>query len=313
LLSSTNVLSGSDDSPIRTRVVGLYVTAAIAVEIVAWIFGTDRRLRFAIASGVGVATLGLAGEYWWNHEHAYQPWNSNLFPDALIFGLIVGVAAALLATAFARAAGHQDNAARLPRGVLAAAGLTILVCLALPMPRHTGNVTAQMTVGEQVGGYANVDVRLTPANAAEHARFFQAGSWAGGGLDLANMKEIGPGHYVSEHRIPVSGGWKALLRLHRGGEMMTVPIYLPRDPQIHKAELPAASRTMKFQPETKYLLRETHAGNAILKNGVYTLLSLVIVMWIATFCLAIAKISPKAPRVPPAPRSKLVRAKPVPA
>ena len=314
MLTSTNLLSGSDDAPIHTRVVGLYVTSAIAVEIVAWVIGTERRLRFGVASGVGVATLGLAGEYWWNHNNAYQPWNANLFPDALFMCLVVGVAAALLATSYARAAGHHDNAARLPRPVLAVAGLVLLVCLAIPMPRQTGNVTAALTVGAPIGGYANVDVRLTPADAAENARFFQTSSWQGGGLELADMKEVGPGHYVTANRVPVSGSWKTLLRLHRGGEMMTVPIYLPADPEIRKAEIPAVDRTMKFQSETKYLLRETHGGNNVLKNSVYTLLALVVVMWIAAFVLAVGKISPKAPRVPPAPRSKLVRAKkPVPA
>ena len=293
VFTSTNLFS-SDKTPIHTRVVGLYIASAVAVEIVAFIFGTERRARFAVASGVGVATLGLAGEYWWNHQHAYQPWNSNLFPDALYMCLIVGVATALLATAFARSAGRQDTAAKLPRGVLAVAGLVVLVCLALPMPRHTGDVTAELTVGKQIGGYASIGVRLTPTDAADHARFFQAGSWQGGGLDLANMTKVGPGHYVSDHKIPVSSHWKSLLRLHRGGEMMTVPIFLPADPQIHKPEIPAVSRTMKFQPEAKYLLRETHSGNNVLKNSVYMLLALVVVMWIAAFCLAISKISPEA-------------------
>ena len=106
---------------------------------------------------------------------------------------------------------------------------------------------------------------------------------AGGGLELADMREVSPGRYVSEKRIPVSGAWKSMLRLHRGGEMMAIALHLPADPELNKPELVATSRTMAFQPEPKYLLREQHAGNNLFKNGVYTLLAGVVVMWIAAF------------------------------
>jgi len=308
-LTSTS-LFGGDDVPIHTRVVGIYITSAIAVEIVGFVLGTENRARFAIASGFGVATLGLAGEYWWNQEHAYQPWNSNLFPDAFYLCLVAGIAAAVLATAFARAAGKQETARVLPGRFVGIAGLVLLVCLVVPMPRHTGDVTAAMKVGETVGGFAHVEVQLTPANAADEARWFQVSGWQGGGLELANLKEVSPGRYMTEQRVPVSGRWKSLIRLHRGGELMSVPVYLPADPEINKPELPAIDRTMKFQPETKYLLRETHAGNNVFKNGVFALLFGVMCLWIAAFWIAVAKISPKGPRTPPT-SNPLLRAKPV--
>jgi hypothetical protein len=297
IVSTTNLLSGGKDPLIETKVVGIYIVSAIAVELVARVVGTDNRVRFAVVSGLGVATLGFAGDYWWNANHAYQPWNTNLLPDALVFGVIVGVASALLATAFARAAGHQNDVAAIPRPVLAVAGLTVLVCLALPMPRHTGDVTGAVSITDRAGGYAKV-------------AFFQAGAWAGGGLDLANMHKVGPGRYVSEHRIPVSGGWKAMLRLHRGGEMMAIAIHLPGDPELHKPELLATNRTMAFQPEPKYLLREQHSGNNLFKNGVYTLLTGVMAMWIAAFAVAVGKIAPRGPKVPPT-NAPMLRVKPV--
>jgi hypothetical protein len=291
IVSTTNLLGG-EDVLIETKVVGIYVASAIAVEIAARLVGVEQRMRFAVVAGVGVATLGFAGDYWWNSNNAYQPWNGNLLPDAIVFGVIVGIAAALLAAAFARAAGHQPEAERIPRAVLAVAGLTLLVCLALPMPRATGDVTATIRIIDRAGGFANVDVRLDPANAADEARFFQAGAWAGGGLDLANMERVGAGHYVSEHRIPISGAWKSLLRLHRGGEMMAIALHLPSDPELNKPELVAQEKTMAFQPEPRYLLREQHAGNNLFKNGVYTLLAGVVVLWIAAFSVAIGKIAP---------------------
>jgi hypothetical protein len=114
------------------------------------------------------------------------------------------------------------------------------------------------------------------------------------------MRRVSEGHYVSEHRIPVTGAWKALLRLHRGGEMMAIALHLPGDPGLHKPELKAVDRTMAFQPEPRYLLREQHSGNNVLKNGVYTLLAGVVVMWIAAFAVAIGKIAPnQSPRQRP--------------
>lgn len=310
-VTATSLLDTNGESPVPTKIVGLYITSALAVELVALVFKTDNRLRFAIASGIGVATLGLAGDYWWNANNAYQPWNSNLLPDAVIFGVIVGIAAAILAIPFARSAGYDEKAKSVPGPLVAAAGVVILICLALPMPRHVGNVTADLRIGEQVGGYAKVDVFLTPTNAADEARFFQAGAWQGGGIELANMKEAEPGHWVSEDRVPVSGKWKALLRLHRGGEMMTVPIYLPGDPEINKPEISAVNRTMPFQSEAKYLLREQHGGNGLFKNGIYALLVGVMVLWISAFAFAVAKIAPKRGGTPPPSSSPRVSAKPV--
>lgn len=310
-VTATSLLDTNGESPVPTKTVGLFITSALAVEIVGLVVGTEKRLRFAIASGVGVATLGLAGDYWYNANNAYQPWNTNLLPDAVIMGVVVGIAAAILAIPFARSAGYDEKAKSVPGPLVAAAGVTILLCLAIPMPRQVGDVTADLRVGEAIGGFAPVEVFLTPKNAADDARFFQAGAWQGGGIELANMTETEPGHWVSEDRIPVTGNWKALLRLHRGGEMMTVPIYLPADPEINKPEIPAVNRTMPFQSEATYLLREQHGGNGLFKNGIYTLLVGVMVLWISAFTLAVAKISPKRGGTPPPASSPRVSTKTV--
>jgi len=92
--------------------------------------------------------------------------------------------------------------------------------------------------------------------------------------------------------------------------MMAIALHLPADPELNKPELVATDRTMAFQPEPKYLLREQHAGNNLFKNGVYTLLTGVVLMWIAAFCVAVGKIAPKGPKVPPTSAPRL-SAKPV--
>jgi len=70
-----------------------------------------------------------------------------------------------------------------------------------------------------------------------------------------------PGVYRSEQPVPVDGRWKTVLRMDWAGEMMALPVYLPADGAIAKAEIPAADRTASFESERRYLLRETHDAN----------------------------------------------------
>lgn len=302
---------GRDRSgPAVTRAAGLFIASALAVEVVALLLGTRRSTRFAVASGIGVGTLGLAGEWWWN-TGAYQPWNTNLLPDAVILGTIAAVGAALVGVAFARAAGGDtvaDGVARPDGRLVAAAGAVVLICLALPLPRHVGHVDATVTV-EPVAepgrstladpyAQAYVDVAVSPPDAAAHARWFQASSWQGGGLVLADLEPVAgrPGTYRTEKPVPVGGAWKTLIRLHRGGELMTVPVFLPADPAIGEPEISAVNRTAPFQAETRYLLRETRDNDRLLAYVVYALLTVVAAVWIAAFSLAAARVRRPTPR-----------------
>ena len=303
-LMSSDILSlgGDTAGPVETRDAGLFVASALVVEVVAFVLGTRRSTRFAIASGLGVGTLGLAGEWAWNSQ-AYQPWNTNLLPDAAILGTIAAVAAALVGVAFARAAGAaavQDATDRPSARVVAVAGLVVLVALALPMPRKVGDVRATVTI-EDAGRMeataltdaheqAYVEVELDPAGAADEARWFQATSWQGGGLVLADMEEVSRGRYRSAEPVPVGGRWKTLVRLHRGGELMTVPVFLPADPEIGEPEISAVDRTQPFESETDYLLRETRPGEQLVANLIYGLLAAVAIAWIASFAVASARI-----------------------
>jgi hypothetical protein len=310
LLMQGNLLTfGKEQSgPAETRSAGIFIASALVVEVLAFVIGTRRSVRFAVASGLGIGTLGLAGEWWWN-QGAYQPWNSNLLPDAVILGSIAAVGAALVGLAFARAAGGEpvrDGTVRPDVRLVAVAGAVVLVCLALPLPRHVGDASAAVTVEpvaepgrtELADPYAQayVDVQVSPPDAADHARWFQASSWQGGGLVLADLEPVDgePGRFRSEKPVPVGGAWKTLIRLHRGGELMTVPVFLPADPAIGEPEISAVDRTQRFERETRYLLRETRDGDQLLAVIVYALLLVVGAAWIASFAVAAARIGRRA-------------------
>jgi hypothetical protein len=294
LLMQANILGG-EDGPVATKEGGMYLLSALVVEVVAGWLGTDRRLRFAVASGIAVGTIGLGGEFAYN-DGAYQPWTSSLLPDAVLLGVLVAVGAAILGTAFARAVAREPLALRLPRWAVAAGAVAVLTALVLPMPRNVGDVQADVRV-EQVGdGTALVRVTLDPADAAEDARWFQTVAWQGGSLVLADMDEVGPGEYVSDRPLPIEGRGKVIVRLHRGDELMAFPVRLPADAEIGEPEVPAVDRAGPFTGETDYLLRETKPGDAWLSYAIYLLLAGVAVLWVLAFRLA-AKRSGQPPVV----------------
>jgi hypothetical protein len=252
---------GTTTDFVPTRATGMFLVSAIVVELVATVVGTERRVRFAVLSGVGVATLGFAGEYAWN-QGASQPWRPVLIPDALLVGTLGGVGAAVLAVAYARAAGRM-NGSRLGRPVVAAAAVAVVAAMLLPLPRKApAGTTAAIDVTTRDDGRADIAVQLTPADAADDARWFQVMAWQGDGFEVTELEEVGPGRYVAEDAMPVVGRWKTVLRLHRGAELLSAPIYLPEDAEIGVEEIPVEDRTIELADETSILMREVKDGPA---------------------------------------------------
>ena len=278
------------DGPVDTRSAGIFVGSALAVELIAWLLGTERRLRFALVSGAGIGTIGLASEWLWN-QGAYQPWRMSLLPEAIVLGVIGAIAAAVAGVAFVRVFGQGE---RIPRSVVAVAGLAVLAVILLPMPRSVGDVQAAVSIERVSDELAHLDVVVTPPDAADDARWFQATAWQGGGLVLSDFDEVEPGHFRTTDPVPVSERWKTLVRLHRGGELMTVPVYLPADPEIDEPEVPAIDRAGPFESETTYLLRETHPGDEWLKWVVYGLLVAAAAGWVVAFTVAVAKLGDRS-------------------
>lgn len=293
LIQATGFLDfGGDDSPVSTRFATTFLVSAVLVELVAWVAGTEDRVRFALLSGLGIGTLGLAGEYAWNRG-APQPWTSDLFPEAIVYGVIAAVGAAVLGAAFSRAIARDGAGRALPRLLVVGAAVACAAVIVVPLRRPVGDVSASVHLEEVRPGVVDVIATVSPASAADHAEWFQASAWQGGGLALADMEPTGkPGEFRSSEPVPVTGHWKTLLRLHRGAEMMALPIYLPADPAIDAAEIPAVDRTMAFGSEKTYLLRETHPGNGWLSPAVHLSLLAVCALWALAFTTAVRDLSP---------------------
>lgn len=297
---------GSEDGgPVDTRFATTFLASAVVVELVAHLLGTQDKLRLAVVSGLGIGTVGLAGEWAWNAD-AWQPWTNALLPEAVLLGVVAAVGAAILGVAFARAITGDTSARALPAAVVSLAAIACLAVIVLPMRRPTGDVEAAVHLEPAAGGTAYVEATLAPSDAADDAYWFQATSWQGGGLKLAEMEPTGqPGEYRSAEPVPIDGLWKTLLRLHRGAEMMAVPIYLPADPDIDEPAFPAVDRNVPFASEKEFLLRETHEGNGWLSPVIHLTLVAVCALWALAFVVAVRNLLARGSSAEPTSREAI--------
>jgi hypothetical protein len=147
-------------------------------------------------------------------------------------------------------------------------------------------------------------IQLEPADAAHHASAFAVSSWQGGGRVTAMLREIAPGHYRSLQPVPVSGRWKTMVALSRGGEVMAAPVYMAADPKIGASEIPAVrERRVLFVRNTELLLREAHEGPPLPAALTYTGSGASVALWIMLIAMT-ATASAKKPNVGSAVRTR---------
>ncbi|MGH9279772.1 MAG: hypothetical protein ACRD12_16945, partial [Acidimicrobiales bacterium] len=266
-----------------------YIVSAGLVEGVAYLLGTQNRLRFSLVSGALVGTIGVFAEVVYLSSLAEVSPTSAGLAKAAILAPITAIAAAVLGGALARPVGGGKQ---VPAVAALAGGLVLLAAVAYPLPRKVGPVEADIRL-QPAGERAIVEVQLTPADAADSATAFGVVSWQGGGRVSAALEEIGPGRFVSSKPLPVSGEWKTIVGLQRGDQVMAAPVYLPADPEIGAPEVPALpERHETFARNTTWLLRETRAGAPWAANVAYTGLGGIILVWIGLYVLCAYKLTP---------------------
>jgi hypothetical protein len=277
----------------------LYVVEALLVEAV---FARSRG-RSPVATGalagVAIGTVGLAAEWGWSHLWMPIHWSDSLLPEAVVAGLVTAVAAGavggFVGGALARPAveasgtglSRAERGASLGRPARRAglAGLLVLVAAVgwgLPISAD-GPERATVTL-EDVGApgerAVEATIRLDPADGADGAHFLNVTAWQGGGSVVSELARVGPGVYRTTEPVPVHGGWKAMIRLHRDDSLVGVPIFLPEDRAIPAPEVPAeASFTREFVRDLALLQRER-------KDDVPAGLSLVAYLTVAAIAAA---------------------------
>jgi len=266
----------------------LYLGGAACVEAVALLVGTRRTLVFATTAGAAVGTVGLALEMTWVDASGWfdiEP--SALMLPGAVLGLVAATAAAVAGAGLGRAWRHglAEDTDPMPGAALGVAAAATLVALAIPLPRNVGDVDAVIRLQPE-GELARVSVELTPADAASDAAAFGIMSWQGGGRDWSGLEEVGPGRYVSEKAIPVTGNWKSMVSLMRGDEVMAAAVYMPADPEIGASAVEALpERQVAFARNTDVLLRERKDGPAWPALISYTGVGLVTALWVGLFAV----------------------------
>jgi hypothetical protein len=289
----------------------LYLAEAALVELVAFRIPRERPVLLGAVSGVAIGTVGLAAEWGWSHVWMPIPWPSSMLIETIALATPAAVAAGVLGGLIGRAVGGSSvQTERIPTWVPALAGIIAVLVIAIPMPRTAGkHIDAAVTLQQvQAGGQRATrevipTVRLTPVNAAHGARWFYVMAWQGGGSVREKLREIAPGTYRADGPVPVSGDWKALVRLQKGTAVTAMPIYMPNDPAIPAKEIPArASFERPFVLDHQLMQREAVGGAAWLQGVAYIVLLLVAIGWVAALALALKRMdrTSRAPARPDA-------------
>jgi hypothetical protein len=240
----------------------LYLVEALAVEAIALAIARRRPLALGAASGVAIGTLGFASEYGWTHAIFRQPWNESMLPEGVLVAVAAGVAGGLLGGLLGSGLRRELPAIAPARAAFAAGMVTIAALVGMGLVREDpSGMRAQVALTETAPApnrEVAATIRITPASAAEDARWVSVTAWQGGGkLVVDRLREIGPGVYRTTKAIPVYGEWKSVVRVHKGRELAGTPLFLPADEAIPAKEVPAtASFTRPFTDEKEILQRE---------------------------------------------------------
>jgi hypothetical protein len=275
----------------------LFLVEALLVEAVAMaVDGRDRPLRFGAVSGLLIGTVGFGAEWAWSHVWMPLPWKSGLLPEALVWVPLAGAAAGVIGALIGRSlAADVDRATfervRVPRFAGLLAGAVVVAALWWPLPTNGGGgiraaVSLRNVDAAPATRTVEATIRLQPPDAADHNDFFTVTAWQGAQwkrqhVVIDPLVRVGNGVWRTTEPIPVHGDWKATIRLHDGRTLAALPIYMPFDPGIPAAEVPATDTfTRTFVADKEVLQREFTGGPGWLQAVAYAGLAAIAAGWI---------------------------------
>jgi hypothetical protein len=249
----------------------LYLAEAVCVELAALALARRSASRWpdplalGALSGLLIGTVGFAAEWGWSRIAMPLPWTADLLPEGVILATVAGVAGGLLGAILGSALRGELRPGPFTRTLSLGSLAAIMVVFAIGLPT-TAPEALSATITLDDGTRAPEDeaaatVRFDPPDAADDAAWLTVTAWQGGGLVLDRLEPTGGGAYRTTGSIPVGGDWKTLVRLHRGDQVLGVPIYLPRDTAIPAPPVPArASVTRPLTSDHRILQREQKQG-----------------------------------------------------
>jgi hypothetical protein len=277
----------------------LYLAEALVVEAVAIAVPRTKQLTLGLWAGLGIGTIGTLAEFAWSHVWMPLPWHAGLLARALPLTVLAGAAGGVIGGLVGRALAPKDLARQAtPRGAAAVAWVAVLAALAIPAPMTVDPATAQVALHETVPGLVTADVRLNPPDAAKGADWFNVTAWQGartgdGGLVIRELRPVEgqAGVYRTEGSFPVTGEWKALLRLANRSAVQVVPVYLPDDPAIPAEGVPASPTFSRpFVADKQVLQREAVGGSLGLQRMAYAILVVLALAWIGSLAWGLRRL-----------------------
>ncbi|MFP5351190.1 MAG: hypothetical protein ACLGIB_01330 [Actinomycetota bacterium] len=269
----------------------LYLAEALLVELVALRVSTDRQVTFGVWSGLAIGTVGVAAEWVWSRIGMPFGWSDPLLPEIWV-ATVAGVAGGVVGGLIGRALGDLTAPKQsLPRFAAAFATLGVVFALVYPLPISADvQGRATVTLDNPEAASTTATIEFDPPHLAAEPLWLNVTSWQGGGSRIAPLEPVGGGVYRSS-AFPISGSWKSLIRLHTGSSIVAVPLYLPEDPAIPAEEVPATARfTRDFVQDKKILLREAKDTPAWMSWVGYSLLGLIVVIWISILAWGAARM-----------------------
>jgi hypothetical protein len=246
----------------------IYLAEALMVEGIALIVAVaERPYRFGGLVGIACGTGGVIAEYLWSQIWMPLPWPAHLLGEAMLFGTIVGVVGGVLGAFLG--SGMLLRGELMGRRAIAASALSVATLAAVLI--YLGHTTppsgsAEVTLADAPGAEpreAAATVRFDPADAADNPDWLYVIAWQGGEpLRNEELTETAPGTYTTPP-VPVGGSWKSAIRLQRGDEMGSIPLFAPADAEIPAPEIPAPLTFERaFVNDREFLQRERREGVA---------------------------------------------------
>jgi hypothetical protein len=273
----------------------LYLVEAILVELIA--LRVRRPLPFALTAGAAIGTVGLAAEWAWTHIWSPLPWPAALAPEGIVLGFAMALAGACVGAWLGGRLSQDRTPSLRPAGVVAASAIFAMTAYGLI---STGDHGVRATVTLNAAGEATVHV--DPPAGADDANWLTATAWQGGGLVVDRLERTAPGVYRGTQPLPLDGDWKTMIRLHQGNALTALPVYLPADPAIPVAGVPARPQVERaFANEQKLLQRERKTAAGWLWGTAYGIVLLIALGFLASLAWGVHRVSvlgnePRSPR-----------------
>ncbi|HYI46293.1 MAG TPA: hypothetical protein VE174_12620 [Actinomycetota bacterium] len=281
-----------------------YLFTAVVVEATAHLFA-KRPFANAVATGIGIGTIGLFGEslilQLWN----YHPWPLRMMLPAILLGSVAAIAASLLGRAIA--AWMRPDVPTIGKAPVFAALAVLVIAMAIPLPRTVGApiqtemrlIPADAVAAASPEQVEQVQVFMTvePADAVNDADWFEIMAWQGGDQVIAPL-EATDGGYETATSVPIGGEWKTLVRMAKGSQVVATPIYLPADPEVGAhgfAPRPNMSATLEL--DSKLLLREAKGGPTWAIFAGYGTVISVAVIWIGLIFWGLIRLRSSSDRL----------------